>query len=157
MSYQGFFKPRYPEKYHGDSKRIVYRSRIELVMMTKLDSSPAVTQWTTDKLGVKANLTNNGGLCIPYTDKSQNPPKFRRYFPDFLVKFRSGKVVVIEIKPDKETRPPKEAKTKKQARRYLKEARTYVQNTSKWEAARRYCDKQKWEFRIITEKDLGLY
>lgn len=128
-------------------------------MMTKLDSSPAVVRWTTDKLGVKANSFSGGGLCIPYTDMSHNPPKFRRYFPDFVAKFKSGKVVVIEIKMDKETRPPKQAvktKTRKQSRRYLKEAKTFVMNTSKWEAARRYCAKQDWEFKIVTEKDLGL-
>jgi hypothetical protein len=57
-----------------------------------------------------------------------------------------GKTILVEIKPAKETKPPK--------RKNLKEAMTYMKNTSKWKYAKNYCDDRGWKFEIWTEKTL---
>ena len=149
--YKGYFKPTNPSKYAGNPGEIVYRSRMELALFTKLDKHPDIERWTSDNLG--ADLTGPGGLAIPYTDYSKNPPKLRRYYVDAVLRTRTGRVIVIEVKPSRETRPPKP----KKGPRFLQEARTYAQNQSKWAAARRFCEKRGWEFRIVTEKELGCW
>ena len=75
-----------------------------------------------------------------------------RYFMDVKVKFKNGKTVLIEIKPEIQTQPPKQPKRK--SKKYLKEVMTYVKNTSKWEQAEIYCQQRGWEFKIFTEKTL---
>ena len=57
----------------------------------------------------------------------------------------------IEIKPEKETQPPK---GDRRTKRYLQEGMTYVKNMNKWEAANKYALDRKWEFHIWTEKKL---
>lgn len=37
----------------------------------------------------------------------------------------------------------------------MKESKTWIINNSKWNAATEFAKKQKWEFKIITEKTLG--
>ena len=59
--------------------------------------------------------------------------------------------MLVEIKPEKETMPPKRPdKTK----RYINEAMTYVKNMNKWEAAEQYAKDRKWSFVIWTERTL---
>lgn len=137
---QGKFTPRYPEKYAGDVKNIVYRSGWELQIMTKLDMSPSVVLW------------NSEGLEIPYFSPVDN--RMHRYFPDLLVKIK-GKtgdisIYLIEIKPYSQTqlRTPK-----KQTRKFLNEVVTFATNKAKWNAAEKFCKEQGWTFRVLTEKD----
>lgn len=59
---------------------------------------------------------------------------------------------MVEVKPDKQTRPP--AKPERVTKRFLYEAATYTTNEAKWEAATKYCEKHGMEFLIITEKDI---
>lgn len=33
---------------------------------------------------------------------------------------------------------------------------TYQVNLAKWEAAKKYCVKMGWEFKIVTEEELGI-
>ena len=42
------------------------------------------------------------------------------------------------------------------SRRYLNEVKTYGVNTAKWKAAVEFCEDRKWEFKIMTEKELGV-
>ena len=84
--------------------------------------------------------------------------KVRRYFPDFIMKVREHtgeiKTYVIEVKPAKQTRRPKPRK--KVTKSYLYECKTYEVNQAKWKAAREWCADRKVEFKIITEKELGI-
>jgi aldehyde:ferredoxin oxidoreductase len=80
-----------------------------------------------------------------------------RYFVDVKVKFKSGKIYLIEIKPEIQTKPP--VKKKRKSQKYLKEVMTYIKNESKWEQAEKYCKQRGWEFKIFTEntlKSLGI-
>jgi hypothetical protein len=112
--------------------------------MTYLDGHPDVLQWASEE------------LIIPYMSPIDG--KRHRYFPDFWVKKknREGKddIVVIEIKPFRQTKPPE--KQKKLTKSYLYEVKTWGVNQAKWEAAKTYCDRKGWQFMIMTEKELGL-
>lgn len=111
--------------------------------MTRLDLSSDVVGWSSES------------VVIPYNDRSTG--KYRRYFPDFLVKLKNGKALLIEIKPKKETRPPKnKSKTPKAQQRYLTEVKLFAKNVSKWESAKRYAINRGWEFIVLTEEELGI-
>ena len=66
------------------------------------------------------------------------------------------KSVLIEVKPDIQTRPPvrKNTPTGKPTRRFINEVMTWGVNQAKWEAATKYSIERNWEFKIITDKDL---
>ena len=143
---QGRFKPKNPQKYKGNPTNIVYRSSWELKFMMDLDHSSNVIEWSSEE------------TIIAYNDKASG--RMRRYFPDFLVKKKlpDNTIVtyLIEIKPSTQIKAPKRPQNKK-SKTYIKEVLTYATNTSKWEAAERYCAKRGYEFRILSEKELGLW
>ena len=62
-----------------------------------------------------------------------------------------NKTILVEIKPKKETEPPKRPD---KSRRYINESLTYVKNMNKWQAANDYCKDRGWEFQIWTEVTL---
>ncbi|RLA61616.1 MAG: hypothetical protein DRQ78_08580, partial [Epsilonproteobacteria bacterium] len=90
----------------------------------------------------------------PYFDRGKN--KYRKYHPDFYMEMANGNKLLIEVKPDYETKPPK---MKKGTKRYLIAESTFITNQSKWIAAREYCKQKGWKFQIVTEhvmKDMGI-
>ncbi|SVE28479.1 uncharacterized protein METZ01_LOCUS481333, partial [marine metagenome] len=92
MRYKGKFRPQNIEKYKGNPSNIVYRSGWELDFMKYLDRQPEVLQWNSEE------------IIIPY--KSPIDGKWHRYYPDFWVRTSKGESL-IEIKPKKQTKPPK--------------------------------------------------
>jgi hypothetical protein len=60
----------------------------------------------------------------------------------------------IEIKPMRQCSPP--PKPKRQTKKYLNEAYEYAKNQAKWRAAQDYCADRRWEFKVMTEKELGI-
>ena len=93
---------------------------------------------------------------IPYLSPIDN--RVHKYFPDFIVKLRENsgriKTYVIEVKPKKQTRPPKPGK--KKTKSYIYEATEYAKNQAKWKAAVEFCKDHMIEFKIITEDELGI-
>lgn len=93
---------------------------------------------------------------IPYRSPIDN--RIHRYFPDFLVKKREKdgtvKTVLIEVKPEKQTKPPKHPG--KVTKTYIKEVYTWGVNEAKWKAAEEYCQDRGWSFHVFTEKQLGI-
>jgi len=144
MSYKGFFKPKHPKKYKGNPTNIIYRSLYELKLMTYLDKNSNVLEWASEE------------FFIPYMSPIDG--KVHRYFPDFWIKKinKEGliEVLVIEVKPQKQTVPPVPQKTITKS--YLYEVQTWGVNQAKWEAANRYCSNKNWKFLIATEKELGI-
>ena len=144
MAYSGLFRPRHPEKYMGDHTNIIYRSSWEARVMNKLDLSDWCIAWASEE------------MTIPYVSPVDG--KYHRYFPDFLVKYRDKngitKTMMIEVKPQKQTEPPKPQK--RATKKYITEVATYGINQAKWKAAQDYCLDRGWEFRVLTEHDLGL-
>ena len=39
---------------------------------------------------------------------------------------------------------------------YIYEVREYARNQAKWKAAREFCEDRQWEFKVITEDELGI-
>ena len=140
---QGKFTPTNPQKYVGNVNAILYRSSWELKLFKYLDRHPSVINWNSEE------------IVIPYIsiDNRQH-----RYLPDVIAKFttRSGttKTVLIEVKPKSQTVQPK--KGKKRQTTYINEMLTWGKNEAKWSAARIFCEKQGWEFVIMTEENLGI-
>jgi hypothetical protein len=143
MSYKGWFTPKHQNKYKGDSENVVYRSSWELRVMKWLDENPSVIWWASEE------------LIIRY--KSPIDQKIHRYFPDFIVRLKqkngTESTVVIEIKPQKQTVKPEQ---KRKTKRYLQEAATYAVNQEKWRAADLFCKEHGWQFKVLTEKDIGI-
>ena len=143
MSYKGKFTPQNPQKYAGDATNIIWRSTWERKVMDWLDQSESVVYWSSEELAIK------------YYNPVDN--KIHRYFPDFIIKVKKkdGTVMthVIEVKPEHQTKQPIR---KKQTQKFINEYITYTINQSKWKAATEFCKDRGWEFRILTEKNLGI-
>ena len=138
-TYKGRYKPKNPEKYVGDVNNIVYRSMWERHVMKWCDDSSDIVQWMSEE------------LIIPYICETDNKP--HRYYMDFVIQYKSGRVVLVEVKPHKETKRP-ERKQGKSRRTLLNEGMTYIKNQSKWKAAKKYADDRGYHFEIWTEKEL---
>ncbi len=95
-------------------------------------------------------------FSIPYISPVDN--RIHKYYPDFIIKLKESsgqvKTYVIEVKPRKQTAPPK--KKTRVTKGYIYEMKTYAVNQAKWKAASEYCEDRKIEFKIITEKELGI-
>lgn len=141
---KGLFIPTNPKKYKGNSQQIVYRSMLEKRVMTWLDENSSVLEWQSEE------------FYIPYYDPTVG--HMRRYFPDIWMRARTPdggeKTILIEIKPKSQTKPPKQ--TKRKSKNYLMEVVNWGVNNAKWEAAKKYCDHRGWEFKLVTEEDMGL-
>ena len=139
--YQGYFKPRNPQKYKGDPTNIIYRSRWELLVMSRFDIDPNVIWWSSEE------------TVIPYRSPVDN--RIHRYYVDFTARLNKPgggtRTVLIEVKPYKQTQPPIITEGKKKSRKYVNEVMTWGVNTAKWKAARAYCKDRGFEFMIMTE------
>ena len=146
MTYKGRFSPTNPQKYKGDPSNIIYRSSWELKLMMKFDLHPDILEWSSEE------------IKIPYISPIDN--RVHRYFPDFYVKKKNhsdGLIehCLVEVKPHKETTPPK-VQSGKPTRRYINEVKTWGINSAKWAAAEAYCANRGWKFYKMTEHDLGI-
>ena len=145
MSYKGIYRPSHPKKYKGDFRNIVYRSLWERKFMNYCDLNENIQEWASEE------------FWVPYLDPTTN--RVRRYFPDFFIKYKdkNGDVrrSVIEVKPLRETKKPEVTKGKSK-KTLINESITYAKNQAKWKAAREFCDDRKLEFKIMTEKELGI-
>lgn len=143
MSYSGRFIPKNPTKYVGDPNNIIYRSSWECRCMSYFDRTDEIISWASEE------------ISIPY--KSPVDSRMHRYFPDFIIRVKSGnktKTIMIEVKPYKQTQPPKQRS--RVTKQYITEVTTYGVNQAKWVAAEEYCKDRGWEFKVITETDLGI-
>ena len=143
-SYKGKFTPKYPEKYRGNPTNVIYRSLWELKVMRYFDSHPGVIEWASEE------------VIIPYISPIDN--RVHRYFPDFYVKMKNKEgiieTLIIEVKPSAQTKEPQVQE--KRTRRYIKEVYTYGINQAKWQAAEEFCKDRRWQFKVMTEKELGI-
>ena len=144
MAYKGKYKVRAPYKYKGNPTKVVYRSSWELKFMNYCDTNINILEWGSEE------------MYVWYRSPIDNRP--HRYFPDFYIKARESngqiKKYIIEVKPQRQTKPP--AKPKRQTRGYLREAYEYAKNQAKWKAANEWCLDRGFEFKVLTEKELGI-
>ena len=143
-SKKSLFKPTKPRKYKGDVKNIICRSSWEKEFCSWCDLNENIIEWASEE------------FSIPYRSPLDN--KIHKYYPDFLIRVKENtgqvKTYVIEVKPKKQTRPPKPRKNVTKS--YLYECKTYAVNQAKWEAANEWCKDRKIEFKIVTEQELGI-
>ena len=144
MSYKGRYRPSNPKKYQGDPSNIIYRSLWERKFMVYCDNQTKILEWGSEE------------IVLPYRSPIDN--KVHRYFPDFYIKVKesNGKIkrYIIEIKPKKQTVEPKMKKRKTKG--YIYEVYEYAKNQAKWKAAEEFCKDRMWEFKVLTEDELGI-
>lgn len=142
---QGRFRPQNPKKYGGDPTNIVYRSSYELKFMQYCDLTESVISYQSEE------------FWIPY--RSPLDGKTHRYFPDFFLKYKDkdGKMrnLVVEIKPAKELKMP-DTNPKRRTKSWAYSVKMWAINQAKWSAAKEWCADHNYEFRIFTEKELGI-
>lgn len=143
-TYKGFYRVETPNKYRGDTTQIIWRSTWELRFMKWCDFNPSVIEWGSET------------IIIPYI--SPIDKRIHRYFVDFYIKIKDQnnliKKYLIEIKPEKFTKPPE--KPKRMTKKFLDEAFQYGVNEAKWKAALEFCEDRNMKFMILTEKHLGI-
>ena len=110
--------------------------------MIWFDTNPSILQWASEE------------IVIPYISPLDNRP--HRYFPDFAVKYKTKdgtiKKALVEVKPFAQCNPPKQQK--RMSKRLITETTTYLVNQAKWNAAKEWCDKNQFDFIVLTEREL---
>ena len=141
---QSKYKPSYPQKYKGDPTNIICRSSWERKFCRYCDLNENILEWGSEE------------IALPYRSPIDN--RIHRYFPDFYIKVKesSGQIkkYIIEIKPKKQTIEPQVKKRKTKS--YIYEVYEYAKNQAKWKAAEEFCKDRLWEFKVLTEEDLGI-
>ena len=137
-TYSGKYKVRHPEMYKGNPDKVEFRSHWEKDCFVWLDGNSQVEWWNSEEFVVRY-----------YYDIER---KYRNYLVDLTIKWKNGKTFLVEIKPKKQTVPPKVKRPK--SKRSLNEAYTWVMNCNKWEAADKVAKDNGWEFYIWTEEEL---
>ena len=144
-SIKSIFKPSHPRKYKGDARNIICRSSWERRFCNWCDINESILEWGSEE------------FWIPYLSPIDN--RTHRYFPDFIIKVKEStgviKTYVIEVKPKRQTKPP--IKKKRVSKSYIYEMKTYSVNQAKWKAADEWCKDRKIEFKVVTERELGIH
>lgn len=142
--HNGYYIPVYPEKYKGKGK-IRLMSSWEEAFCRWCDYSSGIVEWSSEEIIIKYQ--------DPICPIKYNKPKFRSYYPDFVIKTTNGDIYLIEVKPYKQIKPPTRSKSKSN-KTMMTENKNYIVNQAKWKAAKAYCVRKGWIFKIITEKEL---
>ena len=123
---------------------IICRSSWERKFCQWCDMNNSIISWASEE------------FSIPYVSPKDN--RVHKYYPDYLIKVKEKndmiKTYVVEVKPYKQTLPPKTPKRKTKS--YLTECVTYAVNQAKWKAAKEFCEDHRIEFKVVTEKELGI-
>lgn len=103
----------------------------------------------------KVRAWSSESVVVPYVSPIDD--RVHRYIVDFMIETTAG-TFLVEVKPQKECIPPR---TGKGRRKQLveAEARTYAQNTAKWQAAEQYAHAMGYKFQVwdeVTLKALGV-
>jgi len=113
--------------------------------MDTFDQNLSVIEWNYEK------------VHIPYI--SPRDGKYHQYFVDFWLRMEDTNGVIhtklIEVKPKKQTVPPKPlAKGQRMTARKREAIMVWLVDEAKWKAAKKYCEAMKWEWTIVTEDHL---
>ena len=138
------YKPSYPSKYKGDPTNIICRSSWERKFCRWCDLNENILQWGSEE------------FHIPYISPLDR--RVHKYFPDFIIMFeRDGNMIteMIEVKPKAQVDGPN-PNPKRRTAAWMRSVQTYLTNMAKWEAAAKVCEDRGWNFRLVTEKDLGI-
>ena len=140
-SYKSKYTPHNPQKYKGNSSNIICRSNWERTFCKYCDLNENVLNWASEEFSIK------------YISPLDH--KIHRYYPDYLIEVKENgkrKRYIIEVKPKKQTNPPKIRS--RVTKSYIYEMKTYTVNRAKWKAAEEFCKDNGMQFKIITEEEL---
>ena len=138
---QGIYKPKNVKKYAGKNHPR-YLSSWELKFFRWCDDNIHVVEWSSES------------VHIPYINPLTG--RVHKYMVDNCIVIERNGVktkYLVEIKPYKQTLKPSKHGNKKKST-LLYESVEYVRNQAKWAAAKKWCEKKNFLFKIITEKDL---
>lgn len=143
---QGTYKPNNLSKYKGRGLP-KFRSGYELKFFKWCDRNPNVLEWSSES------------VIVPYISPIDG--RVHRYFVDNQIILKEGDKIgkyLIEIKPFIQTQPPKIAPdSRKKRSTIIYETRQYMQNTAKWEAAKKFGERKGFKFTILTERELNIH
>ena len=145
MAYKGKYRPSNPKKYKGNPSQVIYRSLWERKFMVYCDSNDNILEWGSET------------VIIPYVSPWDG--KVHRYFPDFIIKAKQSngsiRSFVIEVKPKYQCKSPPE-NPKRKTKKWFNDVKNWTINQAKWKAAKEFCEDHRIEFKVITEKELGI-
>ena len=90
MAYSGRYSVKNPSKYEGDPTKVTYRSLWERHAFKWCDDNSDIIKWSSEE------------VVIPYLYEVDR--KYHRYFMDLKITNKQGKTLLVEIKPDGQTR-----------------------------------------------------
>jgi len=135
---QGYFPLNECKKYQGKGP-IIYRSSWERKFCLYCERNPEIEYWSSESFSIK---------YFSPLDK-----KYHNYFPDYVVRLRSGKTFIVEVKPKAQLvkpEPPKR-KTPKSLQSFKWLYETWVINMCKKSAAEEFAKTKGWSYLLVTE------
>lgn len=123
--------PRF-SKYIG-RKNPTFRSSWESAFAVTIDRSLSVKGWASE----------------PFSIQYYNPVKKRlaMYWPDFVIEYTNGFILIVEIKPMKEAVMDVNSS--------LYDRAMLLQNAAKWQAVSAFAKARGYGFRVYTERELA--
>ena len=95
-------------------------------------------------------------FSIPYVSPKDN--RVHKYYPDYLIKVKEKndkiKTYVVEVKPYKQTRPPKPKVAKQNHILLSVLPMQSIKQSGKLQ--NEFCEDHRIEFKVVTEKELGI-
>ena len=165
---QGYLHEKYqlkfPEKYIGDTRLIIFRSGWELAFCRWADSSPSIIRWSSEPIRIPYyDRVSKLEECKKYGLDPNNPVNWevKYYHTDYWIEVdkQNGTTekMFIEIKPSDQLRkpvPPNDSAPLKEQRIFVNKAKAYLINEAKWKAMTAWAEKSGARFYVFTEKTL---
>ena len=135
---QGYFPLNECKKYNGAGP-IIYRSSWEKKFCIYCERNPEIIWWSSESFSLKYfNILDS---------------KYHTYYPDFVVRLRNGKTIIVEVKPKAQLVKPEPPK--KQTAKYMLSYKwiyeTWITNMCKKRAADELAKSRGWEYLLVTE------
>jgi hypothetical protein len=170
-THQGYLHEKYnlkfPGKYLGNPRLIIYRSGWELAFCRWCDTSPSILQWSSEPIRIPYyDRVSKLEECKKLGLDPNNPKNWvtKFYNTDFWIQVKKADSTVekwfIEIKPrnklGKPTQPERTAPLK-DIKRYNNLVKEYLINEAKFAAIGEWARKNGSVFYIFTEDQLEKY
>ena len=89
---------------------------------------------------------------MTFADFRDDPEENRKLQEEF----KNNNADRVKSNERPETVETKPKKPKRQTKSYLREVYEYAKNQAKWKAAKEFCEDRLWEFKVMTENELGI-
>ena len=139
----GIYYPVNPKKYIGNLKKLIYKSKLELLYFRFLDRNKNILEWSYET------------ITVPYI--SELDGRRHKYIIDIycklITKDKKIKRKLIEIKPLIQTKIPIKGPKEKESS-FVYRLKEFTRNKSKWEFAEKFAKKNGMDFHKLTERDI---